>query len=84
MGAEFGDIAYIRPWDSKTNAGDLTIKMLKQREKQIIILYNDKNVVEGNAFNSIKTFSNHPIKALCVLHDESKKKSTEFSSTVST
>lgn len=53
MGTEFGDIAFIRPWDNKTNAGDLTIKTLDQHNKQIIVLYNDKNVIEGKLFNRI-------------------------------
>lgn len=50
LGSEFGDIAFIRPWDNKTNAGDLTMRTLDQNDKQIIILYNDKNVIEGSFF----------------------------------
>lgn len=52
LGTEFGDIAFIRPWDNKTNAGDLTIKTLDQYNKQIIVLYNDKNVIEGRSIQS--------------------------------
>lgn len=44
---EFGDIAYIRPWDTNMSAGDLTIEMMDRYGKRIIILYNDESVVEG-------------------------------------
>lgn len=52
LGTEFGDIAYIRPWDTDMSAGDLTIEMMDRYGKRIIILYNDENVVEGKHFGS--------------------------------
>lgn len=49
LNAEFGTVALLRPWDNETNAGDLTINILDQNNKQIIILYNDNNVIEGKS-----------------------------------
>lgn len=86
LGAEFGDLAFIRPWDSQTNAGDLTIRTLDQNHKQVIILYNDKNVIEGKSFCSPSrtTFTtssqSHLLKALCAFHLNGLKLNRPFPS----
>ena len=47
LAAELGDIIFTRPWDSMTDSGDLTIEMMERTGKSLLILYNDKTVVEG-------------------------------------
>lgn len=47
LAAELGDIIYPRPWDNSSNSGDLTLDMMERAGKNVIILYDDKNTIEG-------------------------------------
>lgn len=47
LAAELGDVIFTRPWDSMSNSGDLTIEMMDRTGKSLLILYNDKTVVDG-------------------------------------
>lgn len=47
LAAELGDITYLRPWDNSSNSGDLTLDMMERAGKNVIILYDDKNTIEG-------------------------------------
>lgn len=46
------DIIYSRPWDNSSTSGDLTLEMMDRANKHLLILYNDKDVVEGETFKS--------------------------------
>lgn len=50
LAAELGSVAYTRPWDNSANSGDLTMEMMDRTGKSLLILYNDKSVVEGKTF----------------------------------
>lgn len=47
LAAVFGDIIFTRPWDNMASSGDLTIETMDRTGKNLLILYNDKSVVEG-------------------------------------
>lgn len=47
LAVELGDILFTRPWDNTASSGDLTIEIMDRTEKNLLILYNDKSVVEG-------------------------------------
>lgn len=48
------DIIYTRPWDNSSSSGDLTLEIMERAKKYLIILYNDKDVVEGKTCKSLK------------------------------
>lgn len=71
LAAELGDITYLRPWDNSSNSGDLTLDMMERAGKNVIILYDDKNTIEGKmVWKSSKITSDY--KTLKVLKFEFK------------
>lgn len=50
LAAELGENIFTRPWDNMTSSGDLTIEMMDRTGKNLLILYNNQNAVEGKTF----------------------------------
>lgn len=53
LAAELGDIIFTRPWDNTASSGDLTIEMMDRTDKNLLILYNDKSIVEGKTLKKL-------------------------------
>lgn len=47
LGQELGDIAFTKHLSDTRNSGDLTLDVMRQKEKYILITYNEQNHTKG-------------------------------------